>query len=292
MAASPDRSQTALRVPRPGVPRPGLGTDWATVGLMLGMNALLVGNFFAYRAGLGPLWLHVAIATAAIHCSFTIWHEGAHRNISKRAWLNDGVAILGILPYMAPFYLERWLHLQHHAKLNREEDPNRLYTAGPFWQMPLRYLQVPAYLREKMREDPRSSRERLADRLALLVVPLLYGIALWQGAFLDLVALWFVPFALSKVVMDWYINYLPHVGLAADRFRGTRILDLGWFTPLVLCHNYHAIHHLWPGLPWHRYRAVFREKLDYLREHGVPIEYRIVGFHRPLETTGNDSPAG
>ena len=55
--------------------------------------------------------------------------------------------------------------------------------------------------------------------------------------------------------MDWYINWLPHAGLPPDRYRGTRIVDVAWLTPLVLGHNYHAIHHLWPNLPWHRYRA-------------------------------------
>jgi len=43
----------------------------------------------------------------------------------------------------------------------------------------------------------------------------------------------------------------------------------------VLGHNYHAIHHLWPNVPWHRYREVFRERLDLLRKNGVPIEHRV-----------------
>jgi beta-carotene hydroxylase len=78
--------------------------------------------------------------------------------------------------------------------------------------------------------------------------------------------------------MDWYINYLPHVGLPAGRFRGTRIIDVPWLTPLVMGHNYHAIHHLWPALPWHRYRGVFVEEKAYLRERGVPIEHRVLGY--------------
>ena len=44
---------------------------------------------------------------------------------------------------------------------------------------------------------------------------------------------------------------------------------------LVLAHNYHAVHHLWPTIPWHGYRAVFREKIAYLRQHDVPIEQRV-----------------
>ena len=77
--------------------------------------------------------------------------------------------------------------------------------------------------------------------------------------------------------MDWYINYLPHVGLPPDRFLGTRIIYVHWLTPWVLCHNYHAIHHLWPTIPWHRYTDRFESKLDYLKEHRVPIETHLVG---------------
>jgi fatty acid desaturase len=79
----------------------------------------------------------------------------------------------------------------------------------------------------------------------------------------------------SKLIMDWYINYLPHVGLPPHRFRGTRIIDVPWLTVVLLGHTHHAIHHLWPAIPWHRYRATFEQKRDYLREHEIPIETRI-----------------
>ena len=95
------------------------------------------------------------------------------------------------------------------------------------------------------------------------------------------------PSKLAKLVMDWYINYLPHVGLPAHRYQGTRIVDVAWLTPLVLGHNYHAIHHLWPKVPWHRYREVFRERQELLRQHGVPIEHRV--FERRFP--GRELPA-
>jgi fatty acid desaturase len=220
----------------------------------------------------------VLLGALAIHLSFTIWHEAAHRNAARLPWLNDAIGVLGILPYTAPFHLEKWFHVQHHALLNRREDPNFIYTDGPFWQMPLRYLRVLRFARERMRDDPRSRAERWVDRVppALAVLALLA--ALWWGAFLDLVLLWLLPFVLSKLVMDWYINWLPHAGLPPDRYAGTRIVDVGWLTPLVLGHNYHAVHHLWPNLPWHRYRGVFAERRAQMRERGVPIETRVLAW--------------
>ena len=148
-------------------------------------------------------------------------------------------------------------------------------------------------LRDRVGSDPRTRAQRRGDLAALVVVLGIYFAAWWFGVLLDLLLLWFVPVVIAKVVMDWYINYLPHVGLPPGRYAGTRILDVGWFTPLVLGHNYHAIHHLWPNLPWYRYRAVFRERLASLREHGVPIETRLFGYApRAAAATRQDSVSG
>jgi fatty acid desaturase len=253
-------------------------TDWRTLLLLAAMYALVIGNFAVHQIAPGPLVVHVIVAAIGIHLSFTVWHEGVHRNTSGRTWLNDAIGILGIFPYMAPYYVEKWFHLQHHTNLNQPEDPNRIYIDGPFWQIGFRYLRILRFARARLADDPRTRSEKTLDAIPPFAIAGLYGAAAWHGSFLDLVALWFVPLVLSKVVMDWYINYLPHVGLPPNRFHGTRIVAVGWFTPLVLCHNYHAIHHLWPDIPWHRYPSVFRARLGYLREHGVPIERRLVGF--------------
>jgi fatty acid desaturase len=258
-------------------------TDWLTLGLLLAMYLVLVGNFVACRLAPLPLALHVAIAAAAIHLAFTVWHEAVHRNVSQRLWVNHVVGVLGMFPYMTPYFMQRWIHLEHHARLNEREDPNFVYIDGPFWKIPLRYPRALGYARKLLATDPRRRGERVSDGLSVAAVAALFGVAGWFGVLREAIWLWLVPVVIAKLVMDWYINYLPHVGLPPHRFRGTRIVDLPWLTPLVLGHNYHAIHHLWPTIPWHGYRAVFREKQGYLREHGVPIERGIFGIGpRPI----------
>jgi fatty acid desaturase len=267
--------------------------DRPTLGLLAAMYGLLLGNAALWFTAPLPLLVHVAAGAVAIHLAFTIWHEAVHRNAAGDPRLNEIVGVLGALPYMAPYHLEKWLHLQHHALLNQPDDPNRVYTDGPFWQLPLRYLRIPGFLRERMRGDPRTRGEKLADAAPPVLAAGVYGVALWQGVLLDALLLWAVPLVIAKVVMDWYINYLPHVGLPPDRYRGTRVIDVAWLTPLVLGHNYHAIHHLWPNLPWHRYRAVFAEKRAQLRERGVPIETRLAGYrHHGRDVLGHDSLPG
>ncbi len=259
------------------VPKFQQRVDWRTCWLLLTMYVLLLGNFAVYQMGSLPLLAHVLVATVAIHLAFTIWHEAVHRNVSRVAWINDTIGVLGALPYMAPYFIEKFFHLQHHSLLNRPDDPNFIYIDGPFWTLPFRYPRVLQYARQRMRDDGRSPREKTIDRVPMVVALVVYGVAWRAGILLDLVMVWFVPLVLAKLIMDWYVNYLPHAGLPVDRFRGTRIVDVAWLTPLVLGHNYHAVHHLWPSLPWHRYASVFREKLDWMKERGVPIETRLVG---------------
>jgi len=249
--------------------------DWRTLLLLVAMYALWIGNFVLYRTAPLPLPVHILLGAVAIHLAFTIWHESAHRNVCANRVVNDTIGILGMLPYLAPFYLEKWFHLQHHALMNQRDDPNFIYTDGPLWQLPVRYLRVLRFAHQQMENDPRTKLQKRLDWTPRLVLLIVCAIAFWKGAFFDVGLLWLVPLALSKLVMDWYVNFLPHVGLPPNRFQGTRIIDVGWLTWLLLGHNYHAIHHLWPSLPWHRYRATFNEKLEYLREHGVPIESRI-----------------
>lgn len=241
------------------------------------MYAILAGNVALYFTARQTPVLHVLLSAIAIHIAFTVWHEAVHATVSRSPRVNDVVGVLGMLPYMTPYFMQRWVHLEHHRKLNLPEDPNYIYTDGPLLTLPFRYVRALSYAKKILATDPRSRGERASDVLTTALIGAAYAGAALSGHLVDILVLWFVPVVVAKFVMDWYINYLPHRGLPADRFKGTRIIDVPWFTPLFLNHGYHAIHHLYPTVPWYRYKHVFRKKLDYLKDNGVPIEHRVFG---------------
>jgi len=258
--------------------RSALKIDGTTLLLLFVQWVVFVGNFAAYWQDPLPWWAHSLIGVVPVHLAFTIWHEAAHGTISNRKWLNNGAGIAGMFPYTTPYFMQRLVHLEHHKFLNiAKKDPNQIYADGPFWQMPFRYVRTIGYARRMLQDDPRSPAMRASDISVGGITIGILGVGLLSGHFLDLVVLWLLPVVIGKVIMDWYVNYLPHVGLPAHRFLGTRILDVRWLTPLVLSHNYHAVHHLWPTIPWHRYIETFHTRLDYLVENGVPIEKQFFG---------------
>ena len=236
-----------------------------------------MGNLVTYWTHPGPFALHFAISVLAIHLAFTIWHDAAHMSVSPTRWVNNVVGILGMLPYKTPFFAQKFIHMQHHRFMNEERDPNFIYTDGSFLTIPFRYLRAIRYAGSVLKEDPRTPAAKVSDTLSTAVVIGLYAAAFWFGVGFDLIALWLLPLVGAKLIMDWYINYIPHVGLPPNRYAGTRVLDVWWLTPLILGHNYHAVHHLWPDIPWYRYYRTFREKIDYLRGHGVPIQHNVFG---------------
>ena len=249
--------------------------DVPTLLLLAEMYAVLVGNVVLYySAPLHPL-AHVAIGAIAIHLAFTIWHEAVHGTVSRSPRFNAAIGVLGMLPYMTPFFFQRAIHLEHHRRLNERRDPNFAYTDGSYLTILFRYPRALLNARELFPSDPRTKAQRLSDTATSALVFAVLVAATAEGRLLDFVILWLAPLVIAKLVMDWYINYLPHRGLPPDDFRGTRITAVEWLTPLVLNHNYHAVHHIWPTVPWHRYREIYRNKIDYLIRHGVPIEHRV-----------------
>ncbi len=251
--------------------------DWNTLFLLAGMYFVLISNVFLYEFHRLPAVVHILISIIAIHLAFTIWHEAAHGNTLKTSLGNSWVGVLGIFPYMTPYFIQRHIHLIHHAKLNQKEDPNLIYADGPFWQLPIRYFKAIPYLRNLFQNsgDPRKPAERVIDLCMTACVVGIYFFAWSQGRFIDALILWAIPVVFAKVIMDWYVNYLPHAGLPPHRYLGTRVVDIAWLKPLVLCHNYHAIHHLWPQQPWHRYYLIFKDSEAELIKNDVPIEKHL-----------------
>ena len=38
----------------------------------------------------------------------TVWHEAVHGTVSRRQIVNDVIGVLGMLPYMTPYFMQRW----------------------------------------------------------------------------------------------------------------------------------------------------------------------------------------
>ena len=103
------------------------------------------------------------------------------------------------------------------------------------------------------------------------------------GLFVPVLFLWWLPGKVGVLALVILFQWLPHVPYdSTARFHDTRITTFRGSTWLLLQQDRHLIHHLYPSVPWYRYRAVFREVRPLLEAEGACIEGRDSDPHRPI----------
>ena len=178
---------------------PPLKLDLWTLALLVAQWALFIGNIGVAIIQPGEIWMHVFVGIVPIHFAFTIWHEAAHGTVSNRRWVNHVVGVLGMLPYMTPYFIQRHVHLDHHRHLNEPgQDPNEVYAGGPLWELPLRYWRLASAARKAVADDPRTSAMKRSDTFFLLLVLGIWGAAIFTGTFTALFFAWSASSALAR----------------------------------------------------------------------------------------------
>jgi len=213
---------------------------------------------------------------------FTALHECVHRTPFRTDRLNTGVAALCGFAVLLPPIWFRYFHLAHHRHTHDpEHDPELLsgkpetladylrYASGiPVWIFHIRTIfknalgrcddvYVPAGGHDKVR---REARIMLAAYLALA------GLSVWAQSTL-LLFVWVVPALLGQPFLRLYLlaehGRCPHV---ANMFENTRttftnrlVRWIAWNMP------YHAEHHAYPTVPFHKLPAFHAIARDHLR---------------------------
>ena len=268
LAALPPERRTALTEIRDG---PAL--------LHLAGHAGLIGALGVWVALGWPFWglalLPLGIATVFL---FTLQHECTHRTPFRTRWLNEAVGTLIGLILVQPFAWFRAFHMAHHKFTNDPERDPELATPKPetrldfakhligldYWPAKLRVLFGNAISRLDAPYINARQRPRLVwEGRAMLAI---YTLALWLAGPL-LFWIWLLPLALGFPFLRLYL-LAEHARCpaVADMFANTRTTRthgalrwLAWNMP------YHAEHHAWPQVPYHRLPDVHATAASHLK---------------------------
>lgn len=253
---------------------------WPTLGVFAGACALWLLSLWGAASGRAPASLTVPMAALAAYVAFTPLHEAVHRAVSRSPLLNGAVGRISALLLLSPFPVAKQLHLEHHRFTNDpERDPDVWSGRGPTWVLPLRWATQDLhyywrFLRSLRTEDPRTLLESLVTS-GLEVGLFALACALGHGGFVLLQVV--LPARLAILCLAFSFDYLPHspytVTAAQDRYRTTRIFDSALLNVVLLGQSYHLIHHLYPAVPFYRYRALWERQRAMLLSHGT----RVVG---------------
>ncbi len=282
---------------------PGLVRLVAHWGGILALGALIMAAV--------PVWPALLVIDGIlIVFLFTTLHETIHGTAFRTGRLNDLVAaVSGFMLLLPPLWF-RYFHFAHHRHTHDpERDPElatpkpetvaqyAVYISGlPYWLGQVRSLVrnasgwcddefVPGKARSKVRDE---ARFHLAAYASLIVGSLVLAnpVLLW---------VWVVPALLGQPFLRAYLlaehTLCPHVANMLDNSRTTFtnavIRFVAWNMP------YHAEHHAYPAVPFHRlpeFHAITRDHLTQTERGYHRFHRRLVAsFERP--EAGRSRPA-
>ena len=231
----------------------------------------------AYHPSIVTVAVAIPLIGSAFYALFIIGHDGLHRRLFHGRATNDrfnDLLILGTIGAITR--INNRNHLDHHEHLAMEEDPDRHKYAcfNKFEPGQLvAYLSGASTLLTSVRhvfftntsrradaqsDEPRIQGYTLSD-LAILAgwqLALIAGLS-WAIGWWAYPVLWLVPVYLFTFLMDNLRTFCEHsqpeADAAADRHRLISYLSHPaerWFiSPMNM--NLHAIHHLWPSIPYY-----------------------------------------
>lgn len=252
---------------------------WPTIGLTSVVLGLLV---LAWSTAI-PLWASSVVATLAAYLGFTVMHEAAHGNVHgadrRWSWIGEVVGWIGSVPLFAPFPAFRVLHLRHHGHTNHPQKDPDYFVAGP---LPIAMLTalvtIPSYYAHFLfGATSRTTAGKRARPTVVVGLVLYLGIAATLAAFglwCEVLALWIGPAVAAGALLAFFFDWLPHrPHRSRTRYRDTGAIDLRALDPLLLGQNLHLVHHLFPRVPFYRYRAVFEAGRSHFEAQGAPIVF-------------------
>jgi fatty acid desaturase len=266
------------------------GIGWVTIILAL----TIVGSFIAAPVlvvmNLLPLWAAVLLQALATYAAYTVMHDAVHGAIAGKAiWLRGLQSMLGYCMgfiLMIPFTAHRYEHNAHHHHTNDpENDPDFQVSdmgRSPFHALRSAYRllsgQFTFYRRHRWAKAPASERAALITEIVIAVAA--RGLFIVQGFWFEALLLYVVGTLLGLIVVIYlfaYIVHRPHVDVG--RYVDTSTIELSGpgnalLTWCWLFQNYHSIHHLFPKVPFYKYKALFNDIEPIMRAKGSPI-YRL-----------------
>ena len=217
-----------------------------------------------------PHWLCFALNTLALHLVGTVIHDAshnsAHENKIVNAALGHGSALM--LGFTFPVFTR--VHLQHHANVNDpENDPDHFVsTGGPLWLIAARFFYHEIYFFQRRLWKKYELLEWFLSRLT--VAAFVYA-ACHYGFISYLFNYWFSPALVVGLALGLFFDYLPHRPFkATNRWQNARVYPSRLLNYLIMGQNYHLVHHLWPSIPWYKYKPAYEVMKPLLDEKESP----------------------
>lgn len=259
---------------------------WKTSLLAVVLFGCYAAIFYGAVSGQIGLMVAFALQSLVVYAVYTILHEAVHGNISGsgngRQWVNSLAGYVSGVILMIPFKVHKAEHFAHHRATNDADvDPDHVFASenplGVFANsLKTLSVQYVFYFRNVWPKASGVERTWVVADLSVIiggrVLLAAVGFPL-EVLVLTLLANVFGNY-ITVVFFAWLVHH-PHS--ETGRYVDTTVYAFpkwmdGTVTWLWLFQNYHAIHHLFPRVPFYEYKKVFAEIRHIMVAQGAPIK--------------------
>lgn len=274
-----EHMRTLLRAPK---------IAWGTVALVAALGALWSFALASALLGWLPLAGSTLVATLATYAAFTGMHEAAHLSLGRDRRLSMLAGELCATVLLVRFQAFRQVHLRHHRFTNEpHKDPDRWTGIGPRWQRPFRWATTDLnYYREFNARELRIPmwQDALSWGSLIALVAALVGLFV-SGHGWAFVWAWLVPARIALFLSAYVADYVPHMRphgppKSDHRYRHTAVIRGRGLGVLLLGHDLHLVHHLYPAVPFYRCARIWRVQRAHLLAEGAR-EVSLFSGHDP-----------
>lgn len=259
----------------------GAAAPQTVVLAMICLTGYLLGTWIVTVSPTYTPWAIALIALCTYAC-YTPLHEASHGNIAgrRRGWLIINHATGSLMGWIIgiPYASHRRLHLKHHQHTNNAvKDPDIIFAAHtPIQGLKALAMTIPVQYQYGFSADLTDQDRRWFLLEALLIFSARIAILALSAdplvTFVSLLVGHTIGTAILITLFAWIVHH-PHT--AQERMSTTVVFETNGpantlMTWLWGFQNYHAIHHLYPKIPFYHYRRVHSEMREYLTESGVP----------------------
>ena len=264
------------------------GVAWPTLLLLATCVAVYAACIAYFLAEPTFSWWALAGVSFCTYAGYTPLHDAVHGAVTgmslERRWVNEWVGYVAGHFLGISFAAHRRSHLKHHRATNDpSEDPDMVLSAGTALELavvwlkgvPKEWLFASSFAHFTEAEKVTVRRERFAIVATRLIV--LFACADLGVTLLTLIMGQMIGNAVLVTLFAWSVHH-PHT--ERERMKTTTVYQArtGLDTAMTVIwgyQNYHAIHHLYPKVPFFRYRRLYGELEPYLLASGVPVKRLI-----------------
>ena len=266
------------------------GVAWPTIITFFVAAAVIITLQVLYAKEQIHLLPHLIITSYFMYVMYTPLHEASHQNISganqKYRFLNPLFGFLSALFYLHSYTQHTWSHLEHHKHANDKDlDPDYIIKGSNWFSIMARgffILLIKDYFyikNEKLKNDKIAKiKMKIGTIESLIPVILLITFTnVFSVPWYHFILSYVIPLLFAVMLLGIFFDYLVHMPhQSSEKFGDTNVIRTKkWLdypmTWIWSYQNYHGMHHLFPRLPFYKYKKVFMDKEDELIRLGLPI---------------------